>query len=245
MTFFEEVKGRKIRWSAWPKGDYVIPIRLSENGECIVCSSIYGFVAEYMIREIKITEGPHEHAHWEFFVEDELGIDEDEEASVSERESFFEKVKGKKIRNINWWPESYFFIPTELSDDYWTLSGMSQKGIEESYDIGKISNWVILDETIGKKFDKGKARFDLIKPEFEKAFANILTLGAAKYGEDNWVNVEDYRYRGALRRHYNEYELGVKEDAESKEHPLIHVAVNAMFLYLKEMFPDKYRKEGK
>lgn len=38
----------------------------------------------------------------------------------------------------------------------------------------------------GKKLDDGKARMDLLPPEFLFATADILAFGAGKYGDRNW-----------------------------------------------------------
>lgn len=32
IVFFEQVKGKKIRWNAWPKTMYVVPVRLTPSG---------------------------------------------------------------------------------------------------------------------------------------------------------------------------------------------------------------------
>ena len=53
----------------------------------------------------------------------------------------------------------------------------------------------------GKKYDTGKLRMDLIPPEAERALAAVLTMGAEKYGPNNWRGVEPERYEAALRRH--------------------------------------------
>ena len=39
----------------------------------------------------------------------------------------------------------------------------------------------------GRKDDQGKARFELIAPEFLFALARVLTFGAAKYADRNWL----------------------------------------------------------
>lgn len=38
----------------------------------------------------------------------------------------------------------------------------------------------------GRKDDGGKARYDLIPPEFPESVAKVLAFGATKYGERNW-----------------------------------------------------------
>ena len=86
--------------------------------------------------------------------------------------------------------------------------------------------------TTGKKNDTGKARYDLVSPEFEEAVAKVLTFGAEKYEPNNWQKVEDGkdRYYSALRRHLAAYRTGEKVDEESGLSHLAHAACNIMFL---------------
>jgi len=88
----------------------------------------------------------------------------------------------------------------------------------------------------GKKFDEGKPRFDLIDPEFEHALAQVLTLGANKYGADNWRDLEDaeHRYVAACKRHLNRRQRGEPLDRESGLSHTVHAACNLMFLYWME-----------
>lgn len=85
---------------------------------------------------------------------------------------------------------------------------------------------------LGIKYDDGKARFDLIEPEFEEDIANILTMGANIYAPNSWQHVEDgkNRYYAALRRHLNAWRKGEKIDKESGMSHLAHAACNVMFL---------------
>lgn len=85
---------------------------------------------------------------------------------------------------------------------------------------------------LGVKYDDGKARFDLIEPEFEEDIANVLTMGANKYAQNSWQHVEDgkNRYYAALRRHLNAWRKGEKTDQESGMSHLAHAACNVMFL---------------
>ena len=88
----------------------------------------------------------------------------------------------------------------------------------------------------GKKFDQGKPRFDLVDDDFEEALALVLTMGAAKYGSNNWQKVDHLqdRYYSALRRHLKAYRSGEKVDSESGLSHLAHVACNTMFLFWDE-----------
>lgn len=90
------------------------------------------------------------------------------------------------------------------------------------------------------KFDKDKLKFNLIPPEAEKALAEILTMGAAKYGDRNWENgLDEERILASLRRHLNAYQLGEKTDPESGYSHLKHALCNAAFLVTMEERQDK------
>lgn len=88
---------------------------------------------------------------------------------------------------------------------------------------------------VGKKNDAGKARYDLVLPEFEDAVAKVLTFGAEEYGANNWQKVEDRenRYYAALRRHIAAWRKGEELDEESGLPHLAHAACNIMFLMYK------------
>ncbi len=81
------------------------------------------------------------------------------------------------------------------------------------------------------KADDGKVRADLLPAEALLQVAEVLTLGAAKYGADNWRKVDDVsRYKAALMCHMLQYLSGQAVDAESGKSHLAHVACNALFL---------------
>ena len=95
---------------------------------------------------------------------------------------------------------------------------------------------------LGRKDDKNKLRFDLIRPEFEEELVRVLTIGANRYGANNWQQVDDFdnRYYAALRRHLNAWRRGKKlniEDGQILYH-MAQVAVNAMFLLWGDMNAD-------
>lgn len=82
------------------------------------------------------------------------------------------------------------------------------------------------------KYDQEKLRYDLIPPEHFEEVAKIFTLGAKKYGDNNWQNLEgwDSRYYSALLRHLFAWRSGEKLDPESGEHHLAHAAWNVLAL---------------
>ena len=82
------------------------------------------------------------------------------------------------------------------------------------------------------KFDSAKARFDLIPPAPLEELAKLYALGAAKYGEGNWMGGMEWgRPYAALLRHVMAWWKGEKYDTEDKQHHLIAVAWNAFTLY--------------
>jgi hypothetical protein len=84
------------------------------------------------------------------------------------------------------------------------------------------------------KHDAGKPRFDLIDPAFDLERAEVLTDGAASYGDDNWKSAAPAearrRYQAALDRHFNAWKRGETHDPQSGRPHLAHVAINAEFL---------------
>lgn len=96
------------------------------------------------------------------------------------------------------------------------------------------------------KFDAKKPRFDLIDPWFEEDVAKVLTMGAAKYAENNWkLNTDINRYIGALQRHLNKIKQGEYIDDESLLQHTAHLGCNAMFLHYmirKELNAKRKRK---
>jgi hypothetical protein len=83
----------------------------------------------------------------------------------------------------------------------------------------------------GQKFDAEKARFDLIPPEIEEAIAQVLTFGAAKYGDRNWELGMDWgRVYAAMRRHMNAWWGGEDKDPETGMPHTWHAACCIAFL---------------
>lgn len=102
---------------------------------------------------------------------------------------------------------------------------------------------LILDKTGFVPFQKNdtdKLRYDLIPPGSLKELAQVLTLGAKKYGPDNWRKCkEPSRYIAAIFRHLEAYRGGELRDPESGLSHMTHIMTNAMFL--KELTPTDER----
>ena len=83
----------------------------------------------------------------------------------------------------------------------------------------------------GRKDDGDKLRYDLIPPEFLSGTADILTFGAAKYGERNWEKGMRWgRPFAALMRHMWAWWRGEKADPETGKSHLWHAACCLAFL---------------
>lgn len=83
----------------------------------------------------------------------------------------------------------------------------------------------------GVKFDDKKARFDLLPTEFLEGTAEILSFGAAKYGDRNWeLGMRWGRPFAALMRHLWAWWRGEENDPESGMSHLKHAACNIAFL---------------
>jgi len=83
----------------------------------------------------------------------------------------------------------------------------------------------------GTKDDAGKVRMDLLSGEAITGTAEVLTAGAAKYGERNWeCGIAFSRVFAALQRHLWAWHQGEEIDPEDGLSHLDHAACNVMFL---------------
>lgn len=87
------------------------------------------------------------------------------------------------------------------------------------------------------KHDNGKTRWDLIPFKALESIADVLAMGANKYGENNWQSLNNYedRYFAAAMRHLIAWREGDKYDYESMLSHLAHAATNIIFLLHKEL----------
>jgi hypothetical protein len=92
----------------------------------------------------------------------------------------------------------------------------------------------------GRKFDKGKPRYGLLKPEALEEVVKVLTYGAEKYSPDNWKHVENMheRYFDASQRHTWAHWRGELRDEETGYYHLAHAICNLMFLLQSELDAD-------
>src|SRR5665213_559065 len=83
----------------------------------------------------------------------------------------------------------------------------------------------------GKRFDEGKIRMDLVPPYAHQQLARVLTLGAEKYGKDNYRNGMAWsKVIASLERHLNAFKFGEDFDKESSINHAAHIMCNAAFL---------------
>ena len=86
-------------------------------------------------------------------------------------------------------------------------------------------------ETCGTKFDDGKPRYDLLPADSLHEIAEILTLGAAKYGDRNWEKGMSWsRVFAAAMRHLWAWWRGEDADPDDGKSHLAHAACCVMFL---------------
>lgn len=98
-----------------------------------------------------------------------------------------------------------------------------------------------------------KPEMSQLDPRFIMEMAELLTQmdKAGKYDKYNWTKgMEFTRTLDSLDRHLHDVKIGRDYDVESKKKSIIHVAVNAMFLYNSMMldnpnFDDRHFKENK
>jgi hypothetical protein len=88
----------------------------------------------------------------------------------------------------------------------------------------------------GLRYDDGKPRFDLLPPEAMWALAELYRVGASKYAARNWERGMSWmKCFACLMRHAWRWMAGEEHDSETGCHHMIHVAWNAIaiFVYIK------------
>jgi hypothetical protein len=87
----------------------------------------------------------------------------------------------------------------------------------------------------GIKHDDNKLRYDLLPFESLDEIVRVLGLGANKYDDWNWQNLENLenRYTAALLRHISAHQQGEIIDSESGCYHLAHVGCCVLFLLWK------------
>ena len=83
----------------------------------------------------------------------------------------------------------------------------------------------------GEKDDSNKLRFDLVRAEWEKGVAEVITYGANKYAANDWLLLENGidRYYAAARRHLQSLRLGETHDESGLRHSY-HAVVSILMM---------------
>ncbi len=91
-------------------------------------------------------------------------------------------------------------------------------------------------KTEAPKLDTGKARLDLLAPDFLHAMGRVMAFGAKKYAAWSWSDgkawSKDY---AAVLRHMTYWANGEDLDPESGESHLAHAASDIMFLLVSQL----------
>ena len=83
----------------------------------------------------------------------------------------------------------------------------------------------------GEKHDDGKIRFDLLPDDALTLVAEVLTQGAAEYGDRNWEEgISASRLEAAARRHMTRWKLGQDNDPKSGMSHLVHAACDLLMM---------------
>jgi len=100
------------------------------------------------------------------------------------------------------------------------------------------------------KHDSDKLRYDLVPVKPLERIVEILTLGAKKYSDNNWVKCPSLmRYYAAAQRHLNAWASGEDLDVESNKTHLAHAACCLMFMMeiqdINANADDRYKRKFK
>lgn len=128
----------------------------------------------------------------------------------------------------NSWPPDQVFGPPYIPSNLPSNKEQQKKALEEFMRA-------VQERTPKPGFIKHsdhKPRFHLISPKFLLGLAKILTFGAVKYDERNYLKCETpfATYFSALQRHLCAWAGGEAKDPESGESHLYHAACCLQFL---------------
>jgi len=81
------------------------------------------------------------------------------------------------------------------------------------------------------KFDNDKIRYELLDPLMLEGISKVLTFGAKKYCDHNWIKCDSVmRYFGALMRHMWAWARGEDYDPETGIEHYYHAGCCLMFM---------------
>ena len=138
------------------------------------------------------------------------------------------------------------------------FSGQFSKLLSSRHQVDKDSTGVFKDSTgvffevnyappssdNGVKFDQEKVKMQLLDPTFLEEVAKVFTLGAAKYGENNYKKgLHVSRCLGAVDRHLKAFKVLEDNDPETGLSHLAHAACCLQMIYYnyknKQEFDDR------
>lgn len=98
----------------------------------------------------------------------------------------------------------------------------------------------------GVKYDKGKLRWDLLPLPALKEVVKVLTKGAEKYADWNWIRVTPpSRYYRAAIGHLNDFWLGEDNDQEIGICHLANACCCVLFLLSMHLLGIKMDRQDK
>lgn len=153
--------------------------------------------------------------------------------------------KGDKFIDLNFPEEVHEFISKEPDSSlFWHNNSIGELKLSfiKDFNIKKVEDIQRLKCQTPQKFDSGKPRMDLIRPEFTLGLGEALAYGADKYSEKvgempNYLKGDGFNYSkiiGSLERHIADWKMGNNIDEESNIHHLALAAANLMFLFTYE-----------
>jgi hypothetical protein len=96
----------------------------------------------------------------------------------------------------------------------------------------------------GIKFDRDKPRWDLVPWDELEDVVRVLTMGAVKYNDNNWMKIEPIRYKSAAMRHIKAAFVGETKDADSGLSHYAHALCCLLFLAWHERHPEAMEKSN-
>lgn len=81
---------------------------------------------------------------------------------------------------------------------------------------------------VGRKYDQGKPRMDLIPPKALLEVGKVLDFGAEKQAENNWRHLQQERLIAAALRHIMHHQAGELLDSETGLQHLTHAITSLL-----------------
>ena len=126
---------------------------------------------------------------------------------------------GRQCRKCICYNETGIDCPTTGPNDDLVCDIVDQTGVWVEAEVEPSAK--PLEASVGRKYDAGKPRYDLIPADALEEVAKVLTAGAVKYAPENWRYVEDpqNRYFSAAQRHMWATKRGEEMDVGTEEAP--------------------------